>query len=309
MPLPADPEVVDTGHGLVKVLQGIFGPHPGYRPAHAKGILLQGTFKPTVEASSLSTATHFHRTSTTVIARFSSSGGFPDLSDTDPSGNPRGLALRFILEESPRHVHTDIVAHSTPFFPAKDGPEALAFFRSLASGTISDHLSSHPAAQAFVQAPKPFPTSFATEKYFGVNAFKFINQDGKETYFRYRIVPKAGESYLDDDQIKAKGPTYLFDDLSTQLEKASIEFDIVAQLADIDDVTNDCTVHWPEDRKLVKLGTVSLNTIKKEDSAAEQKKIIFDPVPRVEGIESSADPLIDTRAAVYLISGRERRAA
>ncbi|WP_255406352.1 hypothetical protein [Mycobacterium sp. E796] len=40
-----------------------------------------------------------------------------------------------------------------------------------------------------------------------------------------------------------------------------------------------------------------------------QRHIVFDPIPRLEGIEPSDDPLLELRAAVYLISGRERRAA
>ncbi|PYI02691.1 heme-dependent catalase [Aspergillus sclerotiicarbonarius CBS 121057] len=308
MPLPTDPAVLETSQRLVDVLHGIFGPHPGKRPVHAKGILLRGIFKPTPEAASLSAAPHFHRSSTPILARFSSSTGIPNLPDTDPNGNPRGLALRFMLEESPRHVHTDIITHSTPFFPAKDGPEALAFFHAFASGTIKSFLSTHPAAQAFVQAEKPFPASFGTEKYFGVNAFKFIDEDGQETFIRYRVMPSAGESYLDGEQLKAKSDSYLYDELPIRLCAGPVAFDLVAQLAEDGDVTDDCTVHWPDDRILVKLGTVRLDSIM-EDNDAEQKRIIFDPVPRVDGIEPSADPLIDTRAGVYLISGRERRAA
>ena len=45
------------------------------------------------------------------------------------------------------------------------------------------------------------------------------------------------------------------------------------------------------------------------DNAAEQKQIIFDPIPRVDGIDPSADPLLELRAAIYLLSGRRRRAA
>jgi catalase len=37
--------------------------------------------------------------------------------------------------------------------------------------------------------------------------------------------------------------------------------------------------------------------------------VIFDPIPRVEGVEASDDPLLEMRAAVYLVSGRGRRAA
>ena len=45
------------------------------------------------------------------------------------------------------------------------------------------------------------------------------------------------------------------------------------------------------------------------DSLAQQKHIIFDPIPRVDGIEPSADPLLELRAAIYLLSGRRRRQA
>lgn len=45
------------------------------------------------------------------------------------------------------------------------------------------------------------------------------------------------------------------------------------------------------------------------DNEAEQRHIIFDPIPRVDGIEPSADPLFQPRADLYLLSGRRRRAA
>lgn len=184
----------------------------------------------------------------------------------------------------------------------------LAFFQSLATGKIVEHLSTHPAAVAFVQAPKPFPASFANEKYFAVNAFKLVASDNKETFIRYQIVPKAGELHLTEEEIKEKSPSYLFDALPSQLSSSPIEFDLVAQVAEAGDVTDDNTVHWPEDRKLVTLGTITLVTIR-DDDEAEQKKLIFDPIPRVKGVEPSGDPLLDVRAALYLLSGQERRAA
>ena len=45
------------------------------------------------------------------------------------------------------------------------------------------------------------------------------------------------------------------------------------------------------------------------DNAREQQLIIFDPIPRLDGINPSEDPLLELRAAIYLISGRRRRAA
>lgn len=184
----------------------------------------------------------------------------------------------------------------------------MGFFSAIANGTIEDFITSHPAAKAFVAAPKPAPSSFAREAFYGVNAFKMRNQSGDETFIRYRIIPKAGEAHLDDEVVKTLGPDYLYDSIPLVLASGTIDFDVVAQVATPEDVTNDCTIQWPEDRKLVRLGTVTLNTLV-ADNAAAQKKIIFDPIPRVNGIEPSDDPLIDIRAAIYLISGKERRAA
>jgi catalase len=45
------------------------------------------------------------------------------------------------------------------------------------------------------------------------------------------------------------------------------------------------------------------------DDAHEQQRTIFDPIPRLDGIAPSNDPLLEVRAAVYLMSGRRRRAA
>ena len=73
-------------------------------------------------------------------------------------------------------------------------------------------------------------------------------------------------------------------------------------------MTNDATVHWPESRPVVELGVVKLDAIV-PDNAKEQKYIIYDPIPRVQGVDVSDDPLLEFRAAVYLISGRQRRAA
>jgi hypothetical protein len=56
------------------------------------------------------------------------------------------------------------------------------------------------------------------------------------------------------------------------------------------------------------LGEISLTQIS-PNNASEQQHIIFDPIPRVDGIEASADPLFEPRANIYLMAGRRRRAA
>ena len=239
--------------------------------------------------------------------------GIPQIPDTDPNANPRGIAVRFNLGN---HVHTDIICHSTPFFPTRTGAGFLEFLRAAAAsppGTASPSpieafLGSNPSALAFVQAPKPAPSSFAKEVYFGVNALKFVNTEGKSVYFRYRIVPDAGEESLDDAALKEKDSNFLYDELPKRVAEVPTSFRILAQIAEEGDVVDDATVHWPGSRPLVELGFLQLESIL-QNNDKEQKYIIFDPIPRIQGIEPSEDPLLEMRAAVYLISGRERRTA
>jgi catalase len=312
MPLPADQKIIDLSNRILDKFQTLFGAHPGFRPAHAKGTLLLGSFTPTVEAGALSKAAHFNRSSTPVTVRFSNSTGVPVIPDNDPNADPRGCAVRFHLAE---HVHTDIVAHSTNGFPARTGEDFLELLTAIAAtdlthipgSPLEKHLGTHPAALAFVQAPKPPASSFARETYFGLNAMRFTKENVAR-YGRYRILPEAGNDHLDPAAAAAKGPDYLFDELEARIADGPIKFQVVAQMAEDGDTVNDVTVQWPDTRKLVNLGTLSL-TEPVLDQAHEQKQIIFDPIPRLEGIEPSDDPLFELRAAVYLISGRRRRSA
>ena len=313
MPLPNDERVVALAKAILEMFDTIFGLHPGFRAAHAKGLMLSGTFTPTAEAKSLSKAPHLNRPSTPVTVRFSNSTGVPLIPDNSPDANPRGLAIRFNLAD---HVHTDIVTHSIDAFPTRDGYEFLEFLKAVvASGAdvpspkpIETFVGTHPAALAFVQAPKPHPVSFAQDAYFSVSAFQFTNAEGKTSFGRYRILPEAGTAFHADEEVAALSPSFLFDETTARVQSGPIRFKIVVQLAAAGDVVDDATVRWPEGRPLLELGTFELNSVV-PDNPAEQKHIIFDPIPRVEGIEPTADPLFELRAAIYLISGKRRRAA
>src|SRR5271169_568715 len=61
------------------------GAKPGYRTAHAKGIVCQGTFAPSRDAAALSKAAHFQGTSVPVTVRFSSASPDPSIPDNSPN--------------------------------------------------------------------------------------------------------------------------------------------------------------------------------------------------------------------------------
>ena len=173
------------------------GVQAGFRPVHAKGTMYAGMFVPAAGAADLTRAPHAGRPSTPITVRFSTSSGIPTAADNDPNGSsPQAMAVRFHLAD---HVHTDIIAHSHNGFPVRTGEEFLEFFRAIvASGPgaptpppIAAFLEGHPAAKAFVEAPKPIPVSFARQAYFAVNAFRFTNAQGVSRFGRFRIAPAA----------------------------------------------------------------------------------------------------------------------
>jgi catalase len=311
MPLTTDEKLLALSRETLAVFdKENGGVHPGFRSAHAKGILLRGTFAPSAEAASLTRALHLNRNSTPVTVRFSDFAGIPTVADNDPQGaGPRGFAVRFHLGE---HVHTDIIGHSVDNFPTRTAEGLIEFLKAVTAtdpagphpNALEQFLGAHPAAMRFVQIPKPIPTSFARES-FAVSAFRFTNADSGSRYGRYRVLPVAGNEYLGETEAAARGANFLFDEIKERVAKEPARFRIVVQLAEDGDTVDDATVRWPEERPQRAFGEISLQEIA-ANNAAEQQHIIFDPIPRVDGIEASADPLFEPRANIYLMSGRRR---
>ena len=297
---------------LLDAFDALSGLHPGFRPAHAKGLMCSGHFRPSPEAAKLTRAPHASRPSTPVTVRYSNSTGLPTIPDNDPArSGPRGIAIRFHLDE---HIHTDIVAHSTDGFPVRTGEEFLEFLRAAAAAgsghpeSIGAFLVAHPSAKRFIEAPKPIPTSFAREAFFAVTSFKFTNADGLSRHGRFRVRPEAGTDYLSNEAAAQKSENFLFDEIGQRLAKGPVSFAIVVQMAEAGDNVADASTPWPNSRKEIPFGTIAL-TARVDDQVPERRKIIFDPLPRVDGIDSSGDPLTQIRADLYLLSGRRRRAA
>lgn len=295
---------------IVDTLNAIFGLHPGYRAAHAKGIVCEGTFTPASAATSLSRARHFQRGPVPVTIRFSDSTGVPTIPDGDPNASPRGLGIKFHL---PDGVHTDIVAHSHNGFPVGTAEEFLGFLQALATSgpnvpqptPIEAFLGTRPRALAFATTPKPAPVSFVTESYYGVHAFRFINREGASRYARYQLHPAGGEAHLSDAEAAQRPTNFLFDDLRERLLHGPTELRLVAQLAGAGDPIDDASFSWPDDRPLLELGSIRVTKLV-EDSEAAQRKLIFDPTALVDGIELSNDPLLPARSAIYSIAYKRR---
>ncbi|MDR3638036.1 MAG: catalase family peroxidase [Isosphaeraceae bacterium] len=296
---------------IIDTMNALFGKHPGFRSAHAKGIVCEGEFLPAASASGLSKAPHLQGNPVKVTVRFSDSTGVPDIPDGATAASPHGFAVRFHL---PGGGSTDIVSNAYNGFAVATGEEFLAFLRAVAESgkdapkptALDKFLAAHPKALKVVTAPKPTPASFATEPYFGVNAFLFTNSAGKARYGRYQFRPEAGSKFLTTEEAARKSANFLVDELGDRLAKGPAKFRLVVQLAAEGDPVDDATAVWPDERSIVELGVLSI-TKRAADNDAAQRALGYDPLRLVDGIEASDDPLLELRSAVYAISRRRRK--
>jgi catalase len=298
---PVETQLVDT-------MNKLFGVHPGFRANHSKGVVAEGHFKASPEAATLSKAVIFDGSSIPITVRFSNSTGVPTMPDGNGNANPHGFAIKYHL---PDGSETDMVINALHFFPVATGEEFLGLLQAIAASPkdapkptkLDEFIAAHPNVPKALSTAQT-PDSFADEIYYGVDAFIFVNKDGTKQAVRYQAVPEK-IVHLDAEAAAKEAPDFLMDELPKRLEKGPVTLRLKAQLAEPGDPTADPTKPWPDDRKLVDLGALTIEKAA-ADSLEAQKQLLFLPGQVVEGIEVSDDPLIGTRDGAYAVSFSRR---
>ena len=288
---------------IVDALHKAFGTHPGFRANHAKGVVVEGNFKASSDAALLSKAKLFDGSIIPVTVRFSDSTGIPNLPDGSPLANPHGMAIKFHLPDG----DVDMVTNSLKFFPVSSGTEFRDLLLAIAASTpdapkptkLDQFKAAHPTVAA-ATATVATPDSFADEEYHGINAFIFVNKAGERQAVRYLIRPER-VVHLDTADATKRPPNFLVDELPQRVGQGPVTFHLAVQLASPSDPTKDPTQPWPDDRRVVDLGTLTI-----EKSVVEEKSLLFLPGQLTDGIEPSDDPLIDVRDRTYPVSFSER---
>jgi catalase len=288
---------------IVDLANKVDGVHPGFRAFHAKGVLVEGNFKASAEAARLSSAALFSGKSIPLTARFSDGNGMPTVPDGSPA-MPRGIAIKYHL--SGGH-DTDMVTNSFKFFPVGTGEDFRDLLQAIVASPpdapkptkLEQFFASHPNAPKAIGS-LPIPDSFADEEYHGIDAFIFVSKGGQRQAVRYVIAPEK-LAHITPEEAAKKTPDYLFDDLAKRIAQKPLVFHLKAQLAEPCDQTKDASQPWPDDRKVVDLGVLTLTKVV-PNSAEAEKKLLFVPTNLTPGIELSNDPLPSVRAAAYGVS-------
>ena len=291
---------------LVNAFEAANGKFEGYRRSGAKGVCATGEFVGSAEGRALSTASAFSGQTIPVIVRFSIGGGNPKA--VDNAKGQRNMALQFNLPGGESWQMGNI---SAPVFGASSPSQLLGRLESLMPDPVTK--APNPAkVKAFAEAhpevllqskhfaSQPVPASFATVNYWGVHAFAFVDAKGNKHFGKWIFEPVGGLQGLSDEEAKAKGPTFLFDDLRQRVKEGKVAFDFNLELAQPGDKLNSATVPLPEGRRKVTLGKLKLTSVA-EDCGGPCLNITFIPTVLPKGVEASDDPMLAGRAAPYAV--------
>jgi catalase len=305
------PEHDQLSEDLVAAAIAIYGSHPGRRALHAKGIWCSGAFTATDKGRALCRAGHFDGRPAPALIRLSNGSGNPESHDAEREA--RGLAVKLRPEGGDE---TDMLATTSRAFPVRTPEEFLELLRLRAPRPetgqpdmekLGAFLAAHPEAQPAIASTvgvEP-PASFATIVYYSPHAFRYLNESGDGTWIRFRWLPEAREARIPDDEARAKGRDYLFDELRSRLADGAVAFDLMLQLHPEGASLTDPTEVWPEEPSLVHAGRLEI-TEEVDDPEGRGHIEVFDPTRVSDGIELSDDPVLHARPNAYSVSAYRR---
>lgn len=287
-------------------IEKVFGTHPGYRRAHARGISYRARFTATGSGNHLTTAPHFQKGESEAFVRFSHFS--PDPTWADALSPVKGMAVQFQL---PSGEDTNIVGVTSPIFFAKTPEiftEMLGVVKSFKKGKpslreLAGLLTHYPESGAMIDNIRKMqaPASFATGQYNSVHAFYFTNQEGQRQPIKYFWEPESGVETLSPLDAVALPIGFFEADMEDRIAEGPVRFRLDVILGEPEDPTDDPTKEWPKNREKLTLGYLEIT-----EEAPEAEGVIYDPTLMTEGIECSEDRILNFRHDAYRISHQRR---
>src|SRR6201996_9464983 len=292
---------------IVAALAPPGGPALGHRRNHAKGICFTGTFEANGDGSGLFRAPGFVRRQYPVVGRFNLATA--DANAADAMVRVRGIGIRITTPDGQQWRSAMIDA---PIFPAST-PQA--FYQLLtASGSkdpdaMKKFIAANPGFLTFAGWAKsaPWTASYAEERYNSLNSFLFVDSAGASHPIRWSLIPAAQPVPIAPEELAKRGPDFLEQEITQRVAASPQHWNLVITEANPGDPTADPNHSWPENRKTVDVGTLTVQQIEQE-SDGPCRDINFDPTVLPAGITTSDDPFPAARSAAYSVSYNRRTA-
>jgi catalase len=287
-----------TSEKMLEALAPPTGAALGHRRNHAKGICFTGVFEANGNGSALSQAQVFVRGQYPALGRFNLGTPNPDAPDATVRVRGMGLQISTLDGQEWRAaminppvfpVSTPRAFHELLLAAGSKDPEAMKAFAG-----------AHPEIAPFGawQKDAPWTGSYAEDRFNGLNAFIFVDGSGAEHAVRWSLLPAAQAVPTTSDELTKRGPDFLEQEIADRVSHGPLHWSMVVTVANPGDPTADPTKAWPEDRRSVEVGTLTVQQIEAE-ADGPCRDINFDPTVLPAGIRVSDDPFPAARSSVY----------
>ncbi len=299
------------------------------RVVHARGVTAYGYFEAygawgDEPVSRYTRASLFQERGkrTDVALRFSTVAGGRDSSEA--ARDPRGFAVKFYTEDG----NWDLVGNNLGVFFIRDAikfpdfihsqkPDPVTFRQE--ANRIFDFISQTPESMHMVTlvfSPRGLPATYRHMQGFGVNTYKWTNQQGESVLVKYHWLPKQGVKSLtaeDAANIQGNDLGHATKDLFDAIERGDYpEWELVVQMmsddehAELDWDPLDDTKVWPEEQFPPKpVGRMVLDRMP-QDFFSENEQIAFGTGVLVDGLDFSDDKMLVGRTFSYSDTQRYR---
>ncbi len=207
------------------------------RVVHAKGAGAFGSFQVYKSMANYTRAKFLQdpNKQTPVFVRFSTVAGGRGSADT--VRDVRGFAVKFYTEEG----NYDLVGNDIPVFFIRDAmkfPDLVHSVKAEPHNNIPSSSTGHNNFWDFISltpesthmltwvfSDRGTPASYRMMEGFGVNTYKWVNQDGSAVYVKYHWKPKLGVQNFDRQtatRIAGEDPDYLTRDLWEAIAKRRV---------------------------------------------------------------------------------------
>ncbi|MEU8174430.1 catalase [Microbispora hainanensis] len=259
---------------------------------------------------------------TDLAVRFSTVIGGRDSSEC--ARDPRGFAVKFYTEDG----NWDLVGNNLAVFFIRDAikfpdvihalkPDPVTFRQE--ANRIFDFMSQTPESMHMLVnlfSPRGIPADYRHMQGFGVNTYKWVNEQGDTVLVKYHWMPKQGVRSMtaeDAARIQAHELGHATKDLHDAIERGDYpEWELLVQMMSDDEHPEldfdplDDTKVWPEDVFPAKpVGRMVLDRTV-DNVFAENEQISFGTGVLVDGLDFSDDKMLVGRTFSYSDTQRYR---
>ena len=153
----------------------------------------------------------------------------------------------------------------------------------------------------------PWTGSYAEERFNSLNSFVFADSSGAEKTVRWSLLPAAHPVPVSPDDLAKRGLDFLEQEITERVRGGPLRWTMVVTVANPGDPTADPSQAWPENRRAIEAGTLTVQRIQAERDGP-CRDINFDPTVLPSGIRTSDDPFPAARSAAYAKSFDRRTA-